>query len=89
VVAYRVRDATAKALVDAYVAAIRERLSPAKLSVTQRSLWGKEITVSSRGLPSSRGYMYANDDLLFTAWTDHISVRELAELIPQLPNRTR
>jgi hypothetical protein len=85
VVAYRVTGATAEALVDAYVAAIRERLSPGKLSVAKRSLWGKNITVSSRGLPSSRGYIYANHDLLFTAWTDHITPRELADLIPQLP----
>jgi hypothetical protein len=84
VVAYRVRCTTAKALVDAYVGAIRERLSPQKLSVAQRLLWGKQITVTSRGIPS-RGYLYANDDVLFTAWTDHISPRELAELVPRLP----
>jgi hypothetical protein len=50
---------------------------------------GRRSLSALAGLPSSRGYMYANDDLLFTAWTDHISVRELAGLIPQLPNRTR
>jgi hypothetical protein len=85
VVAYQVRGARARALVNAYVGAIRESLGPVKLRVAQRRLWGKRITVTSRGLPSSRGYLYANHDLLFTAWTDHISPRQLAELIPQLP----
>jgi hypothetical protein len=86
VVAYRVRGATAKALVDAYVGAIRERLGQGPLSVARRALWGKEVTVTSHGLPSSRGYLYATQDLLFAAWTDHINRRELAELIPHLPS---
>jgi hypothetical protein len=72
-------------LVTAYVAAIRERLRPTKLSVAERSLWAKEVTVTSRGLPSSRGYLYANTDIVFTAWTDHISPPELAELFRRLP----
>jgi hypothetical protein len=85
VVAYQVRGATAQALVDAYVGAIRERLGRGTLRVARRLLWGKEITVTSHGLPTSRGYLYANDGTLFTAWSDHISARELAELIPRLP----
>jgi hypothetical protein len=85
VVAYQVRGATAQALVDAYVGAIRERLGRGTLRVARRLLWGKEITVTSHGLPTSRGYLYANDGILFTAWSDHISARELAELIPRLP----
>jgi hypothetical protein len=85
VVAYRVRGATAQALIDAYVGAIRERLGRGTLRVARRLLWGKEITVTSHGLPSSRGYLNANHGILFTTWSDHISARELAELIPRLP----
>lgn len=85
VVAYQVKGATAQALVDAYVGAIRGRLGRGTLRVARRLLWGKEITVTSHGLPTSRRYLYANDGILFTAWSDHISARELAELIPRLP----
>jgi hypothetical protein len=85
VVAYRVNGTTAEALLSAYVGAIREQLGGGPLTVTRRLLWGKRMTVTSHGLPSSRGYLYANDDIVFTAWTDHISRRELAELIPRLP----
>jgi hypothetical protein len=85
VVAYQVKGATSQALADAYVGAIRERLGRGTLRVARRLLWGKEITVTSHGLPTSWGYLYANNRILFTTWSDPISARELAELIPRLP----
>jgi hypothetical protein len=85
VVGYRVVGTSAKALVDAYVDAIRAEADPTTISVTRRVLSGKTVTVTSRGLPSARGYLYAKDDMLFTAWTGHITSTELAELLQQLP----
>jgi hypothetical protein len=85
VVGYRVVGASAHALVAAYVKAIRAEADPAEISVTRRALSGKTVTVTSRGIPSARGYLYAKDDMLFTAWTGHITSQELAELLTQLP----
>jgi hypothetical protein len=85
VVAYHVRMTSTKRLVAAYVHAIRRRARPTKIRITQRVLWGKRVTITSRGLPTARGYLYAKSAMLFTAWTDHITPRELDELLQELP----
>jgi hypothetical protein len=79
VLAYRVRGADEAELVRAYVRAVRAPIR------TQRVLLaGKNVTVT-RGASVRRGYLYAKDDVLYSANTFHVAGKELEELLAKLP----
>jgi hypothetical protein len=52
---------------------------------TKRHIVGKEVTVTTSGLPARRGYLYARRDTLFVAGTDHLDPGEIDELMSKLP----
>jgi len=79
VVAYRVTAGESETLLSSFIQAIGD------VRATKRRIVGKEVTVTTSGLPGRLGYLYARRDTLFVAGTNHLDPGEIDELMSKLP----
>jgi hypothetical protein len=63
----------------------RARGAAEAAEVDEEEVAGKSVAVVSGPLPSRRAYLYAHDDVIFAAGSDHVTRRELRELMSKLP----
>ena len=79
-IAYRVRGGGGAELIRAHVRAVAGRPKTSESMVS-----GKRVTVTTGPIRARRGYLYAHDGVLYAAGSDHVTPRELRELMSKLP----